>query len=49
MTIQSILERDAMRREITLGIVNIGDVVEARLDDCQLEAAVLREHYLVHH
>ncbi len=35
--------------DLTVGIVSIGDVVKARLDDCQLEASVLRDHYLVHH
>lgn len=29
------------------GIVSIGDVVKKRLDDLELEAAVLREHWIV--
>ncbi len=33
---------------LNVGIVSIGDVVKARLDDCQLETAVLRDHYLIH-
>jgi CBS domain-containing protein len=33
---------------VVCGLVSIGDVVKARLEDCQLERAVLRDHYLAH-
>ncbi len=37
-----------VNKDLAVGIVSIGDVVKARLDDCQLEKAVLRDHYLIH-
>ncbi len=54
-TVMDIMTRSRTRyvvvfdEDLTVGIGSTGDVVKARLDDCQLKKAVLGDHYLVHH